>query len=97
MLLMFSIEFFSLNQITHTGKKPYKCNQCDEALTVKMSLEIHQRTHSGRKPYTCSQCDKTFTIKQFQNTPDNSHLGKTISVQLMLQAVYIKKNLAILQ
>ena len=44
----------------YTGKKPYKCNECDKAFSQPRYLRIHERTHTGEKPYQCNQCDKPF-------------------------------------
>ena len=48
----------------HEGKKPFKCNECDAAFSVKRSLKMHiESVHEGKKPFACKFCDASFGQK----------------------------------
>merc|ERR1711884_915584 len=52
--LIFSVDAHI--SLTHSGGKPYKCDQCQYYSKTAQNLKTHKLTHSGEKPCACDQC-----------------------------------------
>ncbi|KAI1695765.1 zinc-finger double domain-containing protein [Ditylenchus destructor] len=61
---------------SHTGEKPFKCNQCSYASNNSGNLLVHMRRHTGEKPFKCEQCLYAATTKAALQVHLRTHTGE---------------------
>ena len=59
------------HMLTHNGKKPHSCKQCNFSTTQSGTLQRHIiNIHSKEKPFSCKQC--SFSFSQAGNLKSHS-------------------------
>jgi len=48
------------HRLTHSGKKPFACNLCEESFDSMEALNGHQSMHSVLRPFACGLCSQRF-------------------------------------
>ncbi|XP_072051801.1 uncharacterized protein [Amphiura filiformis] len=64
------------HKMTHTGKKPHKCQYCEKRFTWMGHKTKHEMTHTGEKPHKCQYCEKRFTRMGHKTKHEMTHTGE---------------------
>merc|ERR1711963_721654 len=79
--LVFSVDAHI--SLTHSGGKPYECDQCKYSSKMAQNLKAHKLTHSGEKPCACDRCK--YSSKTAQNQIFFQNGSKSQSTQTYTQ------------
>ena len=61
---------------THSGLKPFKCEECGSGFAAAQDLKRHIYTHTGERPFKCKECGAGFTRSWGLNNHMHKHSGE---------------------
>ena len=64
--------YMSGHMNSHTGERPFKCDECSKTFSSSNSLKTHRKVHLPPE-FKCDFCPKMFTYKQRRDDHVNTH------------------------
>lgn len=69
----YSSKSFRQHEVTHTGKYPHMCSECNKGFTFRFELTKHVRCVHQAQFFRCENCKRTFTAEETYKIHKDHH------------------------